>query len=477
MSIEILDDWNERIAAGCGCCEMPACPVPERKCESVNGYADASGLFLDGDGVRHAKKVYTGTGSDTDATTDDVYMVWDGFGFSGTTTGADYTDWKRVVVDALVFTEQYDPPIETSICGNTVRNVYSYFCSGTKSVTTTTYTGVYKTAPSVDYSVFPTQIVEEISTPVAGEERQEHIDWVAEWTDEPTWQAAHDAWVIVHAEWVADFAQWEIDHEQWVVDFNAWVDGGEIGDPPVEPIAPVEPVEPPAEPDEFYPPCTYKTETTTTLYEISVNGSDQWVSSMVGVPDVSVTYSTLSPSPINPTITYEIPVTKEDVTAALLGLFTALDFDDCPSKGTSCAATGVVGEFQQSATKARFRWVIPQDWGDIPTPGTYFKITWDIATYPTDPEAEISYVQDLTWEWTGPGDPEDADSWKSPWFEISTPGDPGERKVVNIRFECYRSPQYGNKPQITGDSEDITDDVPLQRRFTSDRHSINTLLV
>ena len=103
MKIETKEDWN-MVLEGCGCCPMPLCPVPTMECESVNGYANASGLFLNGDGVRHANKVYSGTGSDTDAATDNVYMVWDGFGFSGTIAGADYTDWESVVVDALVFT-------------------------------------------------------------------------------------------------------------------------------------------------------------------------------------------------------------------------------------------------------------------------------------------------------------------------------------------------------------------------------------
>jgi hypothetical protein len=60
-----------------------------------------------------------------------------------------------------------------------------------------------------------------------------------------------------------------------------------------------------------------------------------------------------------------------------------------------------------------------------------------------------------TWDdWEGPGDPEDADSWKSGWYEIDPPEEPGEVRVVNIRFECYQGP-YGNKPQITGEAYDI----------------------
>ena len=124
-----------------------------------------------------------------------------------------------------------------------------------------------------------------------------------------------------------------------------------------------------------------------------------------------------------------------------------------------------------TATHLRIRWIIPDTFK-----GSYFKITWDILTEPTDPLEEKSYLQDLTWEWTGPGDPLDEDSWKSGWYEIAPPGDPGTRSVVNVRFECYRGP-YGNKPQATGTEEDISDDVPLQARFTSDRHSINLATV
>ena len=36
--------------------------------------------------------------------------------------------------------------------------------------------------------------------------------------------------------------------------------------------------------------------------------------------------------------------------------------------------------------------------------------------------------------------------------EMDAPTDPGESRVVNIRFECYRSPQFGVRPQITGEA-------------------------
>lgn len=130
-------------------------------------------------------------------------------------------------------------------------------------------------------------------------------------------------------------------------------------------------------------------------------------------------------------------------------------------------------------TKTRYRWVIPDTFE-----GSYFKVTWDILEEPDgwdatiddpdyeppvpndppepipqvpDPDApDRSFVsQDNTWEWAGPGT-SDPDSWKSSWYEIDPPTVPGTRRVVNTRFECYRSP-YGNKPQVTGEGVTLPD--------------------
>lgn len=137
--------------------------------------------------------------------------------------------------------------------------------------------------------------------------------------------------------------------------------------------------------------------------------------------------------------------------------------------------------------KWRYRWGVPDDFD-----GSYFKITWDILEEPfgwdrtindpgetlpdplpegydtpeewwadhqvPDPDApdRTFFSEDNTWEWAGPGDPEDADSWLSEWYEIDPPDVPGERRVVNIRYECYRSP-YGQKPQVTGEAVTLPD--------------------
>ena len=55
--------------------------------------------------------------------------------------------------------------------------------------------------------------------------------------------------------------------------------------------------------------------------------------------------------------------------------------------------------------------------------------------------------------WTGPGDPNDDDSWLFPggWHEIATPATAGETRVVNVRFYCYPASPYGYLPQVTGE--------------------------
>lgn len=115
------------------------------------------------------------------------------------------------------------------------------------------------------------------------------------------------------------------------------------------------------------------------------------------------------------------------------------------------------GDTVVAAKKSAFRWIIPDTFE-----GSYFKITWDILTEPDGWDAETptvfrSLAAGGTWEWTGPGDPEDAASWKSGWYVITPPTTPGTKRVVNIRFECYRSTKFGSKPQVTGEAVELPD--------------------
>jgi hypothetical protein len=134
-------------------------------------------------------------------------------------------------------------------------------------------------------------------------------------------------------------------------------------------------------------------------------------------------------------VTYSNPSSGEDS-------LTGLDFPD-DATGTSCIAQLSCTD----ATKTRFRWLIPDTWE-----GSYFKITWDEVTFPADESTPTVVNADKTWTWEGPGDPEDADSWKSGWYALAPPSEPGEVRVVNVRFECYTSAKFGTRPQTTGEA-------------------------
>jgi len=141
--------------------------------------------------------------------------------------------------------------------------------------------------------------------------------------------------------------------------------------------------------------------------------------------------------------------------ASFDAMVAALDWQNM-AKGTGCLATRVepspFGWFPAihlHAVFIRFRWVVPDFFE-----GKYFKITWDVVEEPANGSPSF-FAQDQTWEWTGPGDPDNPDSWTSGWHEIPPPTEPGLRRVVNIRYECYRSSKFGTKPQVTGESYEI----------------------
>jgi hypothetical protein len=74
-----------------------------------------------------------------------------------------------------------------------------------------------------------------------------------------------------------------------------------------------------------------------------------------------------------------------------------------------------------------------------------------------DPDRPLrSLSGDLTWSSFAGGDPNDPESWFSEWYDLETPSVEAIKKVVNIRYECYRSP-YGNKPETTGEAVELPD--------------------
>lgn len=111
-----------------------------------------------------------------------------------------------------------------------------------------------------------------------------------------------------------------------------------------------------------------------------------------------------------------------------------------------------------SKAQVRHRWQIPQTC-DL----KWVKVTWDVIEEPVgwfiDPPARprTFFEQDKTWEWLGPGDPENPESWVSPWFEITPPIDTGIKRVVNVRYEFFRASKLGVIPPVLS-GEQIADD-------------------
>jgi hypothetical protein len=104
----------------------------------------------------------------------------------------------------------------------------------------------------------------------------------------------------------------------------------------------------------------------------------------------------------------------------------------------------VLGDF---ITKVRIRFRIPTSHA-----GSRFWITYDVADFPQDGDPSI-VSEDNVIEWTGPGTGASSDpSWLTPWVEIDPPENPGQRRIVNIRYTCYSGTKYGVKPQVMGEA-------------------------
>lgn len=77
----------------------------------------------------------------------------------------------------------------------------------------------------------------------------------------------------------------------------------------------------------------------------------------------------------------------------------------------------------------------------------------DNPTHPGAQPTAPTLGADLTDEWIGPGDPDDADSWLFPggWHTLEAPVSNGENRIVNRRFYHTPSSPYGFKPNIIGE--------------------------
>lgn len=107
------------------------------------------------------------------------------------------------------------------------------------------------------------------------------------------------------------------------------------------------------------------------------------------------------------------------------------------------AFSGTLGRILR-IQKTRYRFRVPDD-----HLGDYYKVTWDVLYEPygwddegiPEEDRPLRYSRkNLTLEWDGPGTGAGTDpSWiVGDWQTLDVPEAPGERRVINIRFEHLR---------------------------------------
>lgn len=399
--IETLDDWNSYLSC---CCSMPSCPVPTKVCESVTFVP----CVFEDEGSKYKTRI----------------TVEDG--------------WKTT-------TETYAPERdEDGYC------VLISTCSGVRVTTTTnSFDNSGFTDPDPDFERWysaraGTDVL--VLTTTANPDCSECSVYSGSYTVSGIVELIYEEGVPYYVD--------EIYHTY----SGTVVDGGECSDD----------------------------------YDYTYDGDGSpWGTPWWSTLDLSDEYwaedafsdsYTVEPPGAADVTTYEDPFTNADLITGLEEFALPDDAD-----GTLCTAALVD---LTSATKARYRWQIP-----VTHLGSYFKITWDVLTEPTEygvwkplkdafdaataahaawvtagsigtapaipddpgaaPTPLATIEADLTWEWTGPGTGLQTDaSWYSGWYDLAPPDDEGTRRVINVRYECYRGP-FGHKPQTTGEAYEL----------------------
>lgn len=109
-------------------------------------------------------------------------------------------------------------------------------------------------------------------------------------------------------------------------------------------------------------------------------------------------------------------------------------YSDCDDADLT-STTEDDGNFNSTFTLTQFKFRKPTSENY-----TYYKCIYDIYSFYSDRTEEFLKDQEVVF--TGN---------ESDFIELAPPPEEGSRQVVNIRFECYRSPDYGNKPQRIGE--------------------------
>lgn len=521
MAIPDIDGWNARLnprakvdsntsdstypEVDCEpCCEHPKCCPPKLECQSISaqferlGYPNLDDSTSDSSDTLYLKKGFTTTRSGD--TTEESGDTTEDCGYSKRTWTVTATHFQ-----GFEFTRSYRGGIGDG---------------GSSSGDCPFYPTESGTDPSCSASGTSTQ--SNFSTACYGDGveeqtrnygRDSHYVWTIEdaegdttpaftaWREEFPTDGDYDTALADYTAYLAAYAAWEIEYQEWV-------DGGEVGDPPVQPDAVAEPN---ARPTEFFPKCWWKIRLTVTIdphyfgfnsdgssAEPDPTGSDynftDWIADEASGPPpesgtgsfiASYTDSPISglPSPVGSTDTevpsYLEPVTYEEWKAAVKALIDAEDFPHDSCALTQCSAYREITATTYSERFFRYRWKLNK------CCGTYSALAWlevfyDLAflawldSVASDPGPAPSTPTPTTkaWEWTGtrddadcddstsdstPLDPFDAEDHWSTWSAKVSIG-AGLEGLIRLRslyMVCWRSSRYGTKPDrvepLTGD--------------------------
>ncbi len=520
----------------CGCCPPPLCCAPLVECQSRNMYARVIAFIKYPDASDSDSDVQAGflphyrtrayrNARDEVITTTATFPGPESYTNGGESYTAETIDYNYTHDFIEEYSDIFSVPDAVPHCRFN-ESVYSYRCEVSGGYVRLSYATYATTAagPPVTstwhtYLAFREEVV---YSDVSGLESDAHLEWEALYTDAATWQGLHDTWVTDNAAWNAWDAlrnthdEWEAvrdAHDAWEADPVGEEPPIEGSEPPEEGAEPPNPDEPGAEPEALNPPCTMRTTTTQTSWEvIGLPGGGvevRLVDYGSDGPDNPQTFHSDSaggnPGSPDPVVVYSNLITFESWLAAVDAFHTlSANFDGIEDESTSTACTT---RDRCSASKDIYRNLIDQD-------GTWnanfqwfryrFKLNkccawqsirseWDEILYrqewldwkatmdargdsestpdPVEPSPEPVKTAKV-WEWTGtpprcpddsslssdapPVDPYDHEPMWSPWSAVvKMPAGEIQGVILNRNYQqkCYEAPPQ-QMPDVFGTYED-----------------------
>lgn len=436
MIITTTQDYA--LVAACCPCALPVCEAPRKDCQSVSQSVASTGFRKPESTEWERYKSKSTTRTQTDSYTHT--LTHPGYG--------EYIDDELTSEASITTTGTYNRVFESGTNGDCPSwpSTLTETCDASGSSTQTEYVVLsWGSGGEVNYEYVPKYIYVQSVSDISGTETQEHQDWeieAAEWDEN---NPDHEAAI---AAWEADVAAWNEESDQYTIDYQAWVDGGFVGDPPTLRDYPERPADRPEEPEENYPPCTYKVTLTATTKNWVFNsdgttdhGEDDVVVTEQ-IPDPTQDILSFFPGVEVTEDTYTEPTTySEWVAEVKTTLEDGLNFTDEDCLEDECQPSFEVtpepeleeGETEGfndllhlSLTKARYRMGIPasSQWDAVTDAWTAWDEGGQVGEEPEKTSFDVAHaawvIAKAEWDAEDPDErgPEPAEPTKRTFFQI-----------------------------------------------------------